>query len=201
MDFDKDLIHFDPRYLSNVNWWHIRPSVFLSLFDEGPSHERLGFSFIGSNIAMDYDPSIMDTLKKRPKHYRQKGLGMSSGDFRDMISYLRDLAKVTIWFIDYRLVQTTQNARISKERKGEASGQTQEDRNVQVPRELFRSDDFIYTEVKREDIGTSWVVSNDEVNSRETETAFDMFDALLLDDDDLDHLRVLACEPVAGRTP
>ncbi|KAL9562995.1 hypothetical protein ACKAV7_012737 [Fusarium commune] len=209
MDFDNDLIHFDPRWLGYVDWWHIRPSVFLSLFDEGPSHERLGFSFIGSNIAMDYDPSIMDTLKSCTVHCKQMGLEMSRGDFQDMISYLLYVAKLTIWYIDYSLVQATYAARTSEEGRGEPSQQTQDNRNVHAPREVFHSTDFIYTEVKREDIGTSWVVSNsnDEVNSGGTETAFDMFDilsidgALSLDNDDLGHFRVLACESVVGRMP
>ncbi|SCO56315.1 uncharacterized protein FFMR_13471 [Fusarium fujikuroi] len=201
VDFDNDLIHLDPRWLSHVDWWHVSPSVFLSLFDEGPSHERSGFSFVGSNIAMDYDPSIMDTLKNRRVHYNQIGLGMTRGAFQDMISYFLDVAKLTIWYIDYSLIRAQHFPRISEGRRG------QQNRNTDTPREIFRSNDFIYTEVKREDIGTAWFVSNgdDEADCGETETAFDMFDILSLDgalslgDDDLGHFRVLACEPVVGR--
>ncbi|KAF5569946.1 glutathione s-transferase omega 2 [Fusarium phyllophilum] len=200
MDFDNDLIHFDPRWLGSVDWWHISPSVFLSLFDERPSHERSGFSFIGSNIAIDYDPSIMDILKNRRVHYNQRGLRMTRGAFQDMIIYLLDVAKVTIWYIDYSLIQAQHTPRSSEEGGGRQD-------NVYATKEVFRSNDFVYTEVKREDIGTSWVVSNEETNSSGTETAFDMFDilsldgALSLDDDELGHFRVLACEPVDGRMP
>jgi hypothetical protein len=152
---------------------------------------------------MDYDPSIMDTLKNRKVHYNQIGLGMTRGLFEDMISYLLDVAKVTIWCIDYSLIRAQSIPITSDEGRG------QRDTNADTTREIFRSNDFIYTEVKREDIGTSWVVSNsnDEVNIGEAETAFDMFDILSLDDalslnnDDLVHLRVLASEPVAGRMP
>ncbi|RBQ81534.1 hypothetical protein FVER14953_20189 [Fusarium verticillioides] len=203
IDFDNDLIHFDPRWLSQVDWWHISPSVFLPLFDESPSNQRSGFSFIGSNVAMDYDPTIMDTLKNRKVHYNQIGLGMTRGVFEDMISYLLDVAKVTIWCIDYSLIRAQHIPRTSEEGRG------QQERNANPTREIFRSSDLIYMEVKREDIGTSWVVSNsnDEVNIGEAETAFDMFDllslsdALSLNNNDLGHLRVLACEPVAGRMP
>ncbi|KAF4956066.1 hypothetical protein FGADI_4091 [Fusarium gaditjirri] len=196
IDFDNDLIHFDPRWLSWVDWWHISPSVFLSLFDESPSHERLGFSFIGSNIAMDYDPSVLDTLRSRTVHSKRIGLEMSRGDFQDMISYLLDVAKLTIWYIDYSLIQAQHTPRISDEGRGKLNHQTKDD--VHSTREVFRSAHFIYTEVKRGDIGTSWVVSND---GDRPETAFDMFDILSTDNNNLSHLRVLACEPVAGRMP
>ncbi|KAF5630505.1 glutathione s-transferase omega 2 [Fusarium sp. NRRL 52700] len=201
IDFDNDLIHFDPRWLRHVEWWHISPSVFLSLFGEGIPHERSGYSFIGSNIAMDYDPSIVDALKQRKVHYNQIELGMTLGAFQDMITYLLDVAKVTVWYIDYSLIRAQHITRKSEEGRG------QQDRNAHNSREIFRSNDFIYTEVKREDLGTSWVVSssNDQVNGGETETAFDMLDtldvALSLDDDDLGQFRVLACESMVGRMP
>ncbi|KAG5766059.1 hypothetical protein H9Q72_005852 [Fusarium xylarioides] len=166
MDFDNDLIHFDPRWLGSVDWWHISPSVFLSLFGERPSHERSGFSFIGSNIAMDYDPSIMDILKNRRVHYNQRGLRMTRGAFQDMIIYLLDVAKATIWYIDYSLIQAQHTPRSSEEGVGRQD-------SVYATKEVFRSNDFVYTEVKREDIGTSWVVSNEGTNSSGTETAFD----------------------------
>ncbi|KAF4499808.1 glutathione s-transferase omega 2 [Fusarium agapanthi] len=77
IDFDNDLVHFDPRWLEHLDWWHINNSDFLSLFNERPSLERSGFKFIESNIAMDYDPSILDALKDRKVHYNQIGLGMT----------------------------------------------------------------------------------------------------------------------------
>ncbi|KAF5242893.1 hypothetical protein FANTH_8478 [Fusarium anthophilum] len=201
IDFDNDLVHFDPRWLEDLDWWHINSSDFLSLFDERPSLERSGFSFLGSNIALDYDPLILDAINDRKVHYNQIGLGMNIATFQDMITYLLEDAGVTVWFIDYSLIRAQHIARTPDEGRGESSQQTQDD--VDATREVFRSNDFIYTEVKRQDIGTSWVVSNndDEVNSGETETSFDMLDTLsgVVSDDDLGHCRILACESVVGR--
>ncbi|KAF4337474.1 glutathione s-transferase omega 2 [Fusarium beomiforme] len=204
IDFDKDLIHLDPRYLSDLDWWNTPTSVFLPLFDYRTDDDNnRQESFLGDNIALDYDPAIMDKLRFRTIHYRQKGLEMYSGEFEDMISGLIHPARLTLWFIDYRLVPTSQVNTISKENE-RPDQERPIDQDKQTPREVFRSNDFIYTEVKREDIGPRWRISDDQGAVGETETPFDMFDNLFLGglgSDELKELRVLACQPVAGRTP
>ncbi|KAF5680501.1 glutathione s-transferase omega 2 [Fusarium circinatum] len=203
IDPDNDLVHLDPRWLEHVDWLNIDDSGFLSLVDETPSLERSGFSFLGSNIAMDYDPSVFDYVNDHKFHYKQIGLGMDSATFQDLITYLTEIAEVTVWFIDYSLVRAQHITRSPDEGRAESSQQSKD--NVDATRDVFRSNDFIYTEVEREDIGTSWIVSNsdDEVNSGKKETAFDMLDtlSLILSDGNLGTFRVLACESVVGRMP
>ncbi|KAF4447246.1 glutathione s-transferase omega 2 [Fusarium austroafricanum] len=204
INHDKDLVHLDPRFLNDVDWWHLRTTVFVPLFDHRDSLDPgIEPSFIGDNIALDYDRSIIDTLEGRVRHYTQKYLQMYSGQFVDMISLLYDVAKRTIWFIDYGLVRATQ---ISTNTLQGNVGKIEGEPNVLSTREVFRSSDFIYTEVKREDVGLLWHISDDEVNNGATETAFDMFDVLrprfgdYLGIENFDRLRVLACQPAPGRT-
>ncbi|KAF9769357.1 hypothetical protein IL306_013237, partial [Fusarium sp. DS 682] len=151
IDFDKDLIHLDPRYLSDLAWWNMDISVFLPVFDfrsRGSKRER---NFLGDSIALDYDPLMMDKLKSRTIHYLQKGLEMNSEVFEDMICLLYEPAGLTIWFIDYRLVQTSQV--VTTESNKDPNQERRVGQSKHAPREVFRSNDFIYTEVKREDIG------------------------------------------------
>ncbi|SPJ72008.1 uncharacterized protein FTOL_01736 [Fusarium torulosum] len=203
IDFDKDLIHLDPRYLKNSDWFHLRQDCHLPLFDYRTTlRPEAKPSFIGDNVALDYDHSILDSFHERKVHYRKKELGMSVGDFNDMLSMLHGCAKRTIWFIDYGLSYQTTTEDVS-EKGEEATRRTRADRGSQPVRETFRSDDLIYTEVRREDIGPVWLPSNDEVNNSESSTAFDMFDFLVQQDrfdiEDFDRLRVLACQPLPGR--
>ncbi|KAF5001721.1 hypothetical protein FGRMN_834 [Fusarium graminum] len=204
IDFNKDLVHLDPRYLRNIDWFHLHNSVHLPLFDYRTAlSPDVKPSFIGDNIALDFDHSMVDVFDRKRVHYRQKELGMSIDDLNDMLSLLCGVAKRKIWFIDYGLVQSKQ---ILTDVAQEEDGPSQETQGIQNPhpvREIFRSNNFMYTEVKREDIGSRWLPRDDEAGNSQISNAFDMLDILpqqnVFDDEDLDRLRVLARQSLPGR--
>lgn len=204
IDFDKDLIHLDPRYLKNSDWFRLRQDCHLPLFDYRSTLElEAKPSFIGDNIALDYDHSILDACLERKVHYRKKELGMDVEDFNDMLIMLHGCAKRTLWFIDYGLVHIKATTEGVSENGKETTQMTQAGQDLLSARETFRSDDFKYTEVQREDIGPVWLPSNDEIENSESTTVFDMFDCLIqqgrFDVEDFDRLRVLACQSRPGR--
>ncbi|KAM0250288.1 hypothetical protein ACHAP5_002347 [Fusarium lateritium] len=203
IDFDRDLIHLDPRHLDYPSWAFLFPDCLLPLFDcRIPPRLNAKPSFIGDDIALDYDRSMLDVCLGRKVHYRKKGLGMSLKDLNRMLSILHYCAKRTVWFIDYGLLYQSTTESVSTKCDGPTEA-TRADLNSQPVRETFRSDDYIYTEVQREDIGPVWLPRNDEVENSEGSTVFDMFDDLVerghLDEEDFDQLRVLACQPRPGR--
>ncbi|KAF5662482.1 glutathione s-transferase omega 2 [Fusarium heterosporum] len=205
IDFDKDLVHLDPRYLRNIDWFHLHQGVNLPIFDyrTAPS-PNVKLSFIGDNIALDYDHSMVDILNRKRIHYRQKELGMSIDDFNDMLSLLCGVAKRTIWFIDYGFVQSAQIMKDVAEDEDGPSREIQAIRDQRPVREVFRSNNFVYTEVKREDVGSRWLSRNYEAGNGEISNAFDMLDILsqqnIFEDEDLGRLRVLARQSVSGRS-
>ncbi|KAM0196205.1 hypothetical protein ACHAPA_003512 [Fusarium lateritium] len=200
IDFDRDLIHLDPCHLNHLPLLDPLHDS-LPLFDcKITPRPKAKPSFVGENIALDYDVSILDVFLGRKVHYRKKELRMGWWDFRMILHRLLNGMKRTIWFIDYGLSYQNATENVSNREDGSTHG-TRADLNSQPVRETFRSEDFIYTEVQREDIGPVWLPRNDEVENSEGSTVFDMFDYLAdrLDTKDLDRLRVLACQPRPGR--
>ncbi|KAJ4267264.1 hypothetical protein NW762_003368 [Fusarium torreyae] len=210
IDVEQDLIHLDPRHLNRINWWNNFGTDFLCLFDRRTeSSPEAKPSFLGPNIALDYDRSIMDMLTDRMKHYRHKHFHMYSGNFIDMLGEIYDLANRTIWFIDYELVPIGHIAKDGPELPQSHESIQQNEKQVQrseESREIFRSGDCVYTEVKRQDIGVRWeITKNDEAWDGDNSTAFDMLDHLTqeagpqLGIENLDRLRVLARQSAPGR--
>ncbi|OBS25778.1 hypothetical protein FPOA_06313 [Fusarium poae] len=191
--YERDLIHLDPRYLcdlENIDWFRNSIDIFqLPVFDrrlEMGGNLVVRPSFVGSNIALDYDRSILDQFSSKMVHYRDKALRTRSVALFDMYVFLCETAQRTVWFIDYGLVPVPNRAVDS------------------LPvREIFRSGDCIYTEVKREDIGVLWQLSEyDKAYDDENHSAFDMlriFEAGPWELEDPSRLRVLACQPAPGR--
>ncbi|RGP73599.1 glutathione s-transferase omega 2 [Fusarium sporotrichioides] len=190
--YERDLIHLDPRYLcniENIDWFHVSNDIFQLVFDKRLEVEGdpvVKPSFVGTNIALDYDRSILDQFSSRKVHYREKSLEARSVDLFDMCLFLCETAQRTVWFIDHGLVLAPNRAVDT----------------AQV-REIFRSGNCIYTEVKREDIGVLWHLSEyDKAYDDENHTAFDMFRIFEEGSWELEDpscLRVLACQPAPGR--
>ncbi|RFN45579.1 glutathione s-transferase omega 2 [Fusarium flagelliforme] len=199
MDHRKDLIYLDPRYLMDIDWFHYLKSDFISIFDDRivtftPQIPEPGFA--GDDVALDYDRSISDTLMSKSRHYRQKNLEASLSNLIDMVWSLTTTSKRRVWFIDHALVP------VRKAPGDESHGEAKEGESPQVAREIFRSDDCIYTEVKREDIGTLWQFSDyEKAYDGENHHAFDMLDMITghINLWDFSMFRVLACESAPGR--
>jgi hypothetical protein len=198
--YERDLIHLDPRYLcniQNIDWFHLSSDIFeLPVFDKRLEDDPIVKpSFVGENIALDYDRSILDSFTSKKLHYRKKELETRSMDLLDMCLFLCNTARRTIWFIDYGLVPAPETA----------AGTSDDFQSVKHSlREVFRSDDFIYTEVKEEDIGLSWHLNDyDKACDGENHHAFDMFRIFEgpWELEDPSQLRVLACQPAPGRPP
>ncbi|KAJ4124258.1 hypothetical protein NW768_009617 [Fusarium equiseti] len=198
IDYQRDLIHLDPRYLNDVYWWNLlEEGNFLPLFDmriEDSSTAKR--SFVGDDIALDFDRSTYDTMRGKMVHFYQRNLQMYSSNFYDMVSLLASGAQRRVWFIDYALVPTA-------ERDGKVFREgTSSREEPPATREIFSSDDFIYTEVKSEDIGPLWRLSHyDNAYDGENHHAFAFLDHLrnLVHLEDPSLLRVLACQPAPGR--
>ncbi|RBR24251.1 uncharacterized protein FIESC28_02984 [Fusarium coffeatum] len=197
IDYQRDLIHMDARYLGEVDWFHLAESNFLPIFDmRAEDSSIVKLSFVGDNIAVDFDRSMYDGMEGGKTHFQQKSLQMYSSNFIDMVRLLINTAQRNVWFIDYGLVPVQNTA--EKGGKG-----TKSDDEPPVVRETFRSSDCIYTEVKFEDIGTLWRLSDyDKAYDGENHHAHDMLEILV---DEIYHsehfelLRVLACQPAPGR--
>ncbi|CAF3516933.1 unnamed protein product [Fusarium graminearum] len=191
--YDRDLIHLDPRHLcniENIDWFHASYNIFqLPILDKRLEVEGdpiVKPSFVGANIALDYDRSILDQFSSQKVHYREKALAARSVDLFDMIFFLCETAQRNVWFIDHGLIPAP-NAAI----------------DTAPVREVFRSGDCVYAEVKREDIGALWLLSDyDKALDDENHTAFDMFRTFeegSWELEDPSRLRVLACQTVSGR--
>ncbi|KAF4971274.1 hypothetical protein FSARC_1844 [Fusarium sarcochroum] len=204
----QDLIHLDPRHSDKIDWWtyydrgDFLPLLDIVIRDETSPEARP--SFFGPNLAFDYDRSMLDTFNRRRKHYRQAHFQMWSGLFMDMLTEIFN-SRQRMWFIDYELVRID-HAPIHDAESSEAHGETrpqneEQSQTAEDSREVFRSGDCIYTEVKRQDIGVRWeITKNDVAYDGDNGTAFDWIDHLTYErGEDPNRFRVLARQPVPGR--
>ncbi|KAF4995969.1 hypothetical protein FDECE_12630 [Fusarium decemcellulare] len=190
-----DLFYLDPRNMTLVDWWHHYAGDHAPLIDyRNDQDPEIKCSFFGQNIALDYDPTMLDVLLDRRTHFRRKDLGISSTSLIDMIEVFYEKACRTMWFIDHRLKPVSGNSTIA--------AKAIEGRNV------WYSDDTVFIEVKREDMGTRWILEPDADDASEgkNESVFDFVDSMFqmppyrLEDDGSDRLKVLACQARPGRT-
>ncbi|KAK7398075.1 hypothetical protein QQX98_012561 [Neonectria punicea] len=202
---DQDLFYLDARYLDAVDWFHHYAGDYVPLLDyRNGQNAAPKLSFIGLNIAVDYDPRMLDTLAGRPSHYCRKDLGMSTMSLIDMVDLLYELAARTLWVVDHRLRPISKAAQkiptIVPESEAESSTtDAQSSPNDQEVREAFYSGSSVLVEVRREDLGTSWIIDTEHDESDNGErSAFDFFDSLFevangaLEIGNSDRMRVLA---------
>ncbi|CEI63100.1 hypothetical protein FVEN_g351 [Fusarium venenatum] len=190
--YERDLVHLDSRYLymiENIDWFHAPNGIFqLPVFDNRRCHEvKPSFvGFVGENIALDYDCSIMDNFYSQKLHYQRKELKASFGEVLDTCCRLLKATQRTVWLVDYGLVPAPNTAA-----------------EPTAVREIFRSGDCSYTEVKSEDIGVLWhLVDYDRAYDGENHSAFGLVGIIeqsLFRPDGPSRLRVLACQPAPGR--
>ncbi|KPM37517.1 hypothetical protein AK830_g9036 [Neonectria ditissima] len=203
---EQDLLCLDPRYLDSVDWSnHVGgDDVPLINYRDGRHKDVPILSFLGQNIGLDYDPGMMDTLEERPTQYRRDDLRMSSTSLVTMVNLLYRIAGRTLWFIDHRLrpisptdKEPSTTAQGRRAILAEAGGRSLS--KDYKGREIFSSKNSTLIEVKREDLGTCWVIDteNDEPDVGER-SVFDfinpLFQAAAVDCNNPSRLRLLACQ-------
>ncbi|KAM5365170.1 hypothetical protein ACJZ2D_011157 [Fusarium nematophilum] len=207
----EDLIHLDSRHLDSVDWFHHYAGDHVPLIDykyEKPAVK--GPSFLGLNIAVDYDPRMLDTLAGRPVHYCRRDLGMSSMSLVDMVDVLHESAKRTLWFIDYRLAPLSPSTKASvstgsTEKDSPGAPESQSASNKRQQRQAFYSGESMLIEVKREEMPFWTINTAGEEPEAGKRSVFEFFDLLVqesngrLDIEDSDRLRVLSCQSASGQ--
>lgn len=203
----EDLMYLDPRHLDSVDWFHHYAGDPVPLIDYcGDDGTRTSPSFLGLNIAIDFDPRMVDMLANRPVHYCRGDLGMYSMSIVDMVDVLHESAGRTLWFIDHRL------RRRSPEGADSTSGMRSEEPEAEVPRsastpddnqQIFHADGYILVEVRREDMGL-WSIDTNDESINDASTVFDFFDVLFqtgygrLDIQNSTRMRVLAYQETSN---
>ncbi|KAI8716374.1 hypothetical protein NCS52_00930800 [Fusarium sp. LHS14.1] len=228
----EDLNYLDPRHLDSIDWFHHYagdpvPLIEYLIIREVMRQERRlnskkrefreflryrgedGSSFLGFNIAIDFDPRMMDALANRPVHYCRGDLGMRSMSIIDMVDVLHENAARTLWFIDHRL------RRRSPESAGPTSDMHSEGPETEAPgsastldanRQIFHADGYILVEVRREDMGL-WAIDINDKPGNDSCTVFDFFDVLFqtangrLEIQDSPYMRVLAYQATSNEAP
>ncbi|RTE76719.1 hypothetical protein BHE90_008793 [Fusarium euwallaceae] len=206
----EDLIYLDPRYLDSVDWFHHYAGDPVPLIDYcGDDGTRTTPSFLGLNIAIDFDPRMVDMLANRPVHYCRGDLGMYSMSMVDMVDVLHESAGRTVWFIDHRLrpaAPDTSNANMgvrSKEAEAETPTATSK---LDAKRQVFHADGYMLVEVQREDMGL-WSIDINDESGNDASTVFDFFEVLFqtgygrLDIQNSSRMRVLAYQSTSGEAP
>lgn len=167
LDYGQDLIFLDPRDLDSVSWFQLyvrdlcaedrTPLVDFPRYDDDGRRA----SFIGDDIAVEYDPRMMDEVDGKQVHYCRKDLGLSSMSLYDMVDVFHDRAKRRFWFVDYRLQPLSA-----------ASTKIQ-------GRERFYTSNAVLIEVDSKDLNSSWITATENVDpDANKQTVFDFFHVL-----------------------
>lgn len=195
-----DLICFMPLKLDQVDWWHHYAGDGVPLVD-GDRGVSNGRSFLGLNVAVNYDPMLMQVLKGRTTRNQcpHTWSGESESFLVDMVDLFHENTGRTLWFMDFRLRRREPHqSDLQQQLPVSPAGDAQDRERV-----VFYTDDCLFVEVKRDDI-PDWTVDDDDDGAQET--VFDMFDLLhqnydgRLEIDHSDRMRVLACEVRPGKT-
>ncbi|RSL77500.1 hypothetical protein CEP51_009018 [Fusarium floridanum] len=166
-DYGQDLIFLDPRGFDLTDWFYLYVRDFCAQdrtpLVDFPSHDDTGrrASFIGNDIAVEYDPRMMDEIEGKQAHYCRRDPGMTSIALFDMVDVFHDRAKRRVWFVDYRLQPLSA-----------ASTKIQ-------GRERFYTSNAVLIEVDPNDLNSSWITSteNAELDANKP-TVFEFFHRL-----------------------
>ncbi|KAF4972962.1 hypothetical protein FZEAL_9462 [Fusarium zealandicum] len=202
----QDLIHLDARYMSSVDWFHHYAGDSVPLLDYRALPNQVPKpSFLGLDIAVDYDPTMLDTVGGKHVHICRKDLGMYSMSLVDMVDVLHESAGRTIWFIDYRLRSSALPLAEPSSNSQDSAGPRPSPK-LKSPRVKFHSGSSVLIEVTRQDMDTgSWTIDVENCQSDSgNRLVFEFFDALFreangrLDIENSDRLRALACQGAPG---
>ncbi|EEU42844.1 uncharacterized protein NECHADRAFT_84118 [Fusarium vanettenii 77-13-4] len=159
-------------------------------------------SFLGPNIAIDYDPYMFDQWLPASTHLRRPDVKWNAMGLSHMMELFHHQAKRTLWFIDYRLRSIDSHYASREILSGESVLRSSDGQE----RAIFRSNELVLIEVKPDD-RDKWYMDTSSYESRGARyTAFDFFRLLArsgygnLEIDGFRRLRVLACQAAPGKT-
>lgn len=197
-----DLVYFKPISLDDVDWWHHYAGDDVPLVDyRGEADSIPKPSFLGLDVAFDYDRGMYDVLAGRTVYHCAHVKGVHSMSIIDMIDVFHESAARTVWFVDHRLRRRGSPSGGSPLALQRELGHSSRDKGtLNTERQAFHSVNRTFTEVRRDDM-MEWT-AGDELEDKET--VFDFFDLLesesngRLEIQGSNRLKVLACEAMPG---
>lgn len=198
---NRDMILLQPLAINSVDWFHHYAWNDVPLIDYRSRRDaKPEPAFLGMDLAFEYHPAMYDVLVDRMmNHCRHNSPQISTMSLIDMVDLFYEDALRTMWFIDYRLRrrrETTNTTTTTTTAGSTAAGDGE--------RAIFRSEDYIFTEILRDDM-QHWELSGEnEIEGEERKTTFDFFDVLFggvsprLELDPIGRIKVLACEIAPG---
>ncbi|KAM0425181.1 hypothetical protein ACHAPT_009498 [Fusarium lateritium] len=203
INHDRDLFCLDSRYLGFINCFRPFGPDFPAFAEEsGDGRYVAKPSFLGPNIAFDYDPCMLDQILGGITHFRRPDVEWYAMLLSTMIELFHDQVQRTLWFIDYRLQPVDPEYASHAISSGESALPSSDGQE----RAIFRSGDSVLIEVKQEDM-SKWTIDTSGYQSPGAEyTAFEFFRRLSevgyggLELDGYSRLRVLASLAAPGKT-
>ncbi|UPK94792.1 hypothetical protein LCI18_005727 [Fusarium solani-melongenae] len=210
INHDRDLFCLDSRHLGSLDWlqslrYCIRCSTpdFPACMQESENGDLVANpSFLGPNIAIDYDPYMFDQWLPASTHLRRPDVEWNAMRLSYMMELFHQHANRTLWFIDYRLRPIDPDYASREILSGESVLRSSDGQE----RAIFRSNELVLIEAKPDD-KDKWFIDTSDYQSRGARyTAFDFFRLLArsgygsLEIDEYRRLRVLACQAAPGKT-
>ncbi|KAJ4200522.1 hypothetical protein NW767_007585 [Fusarium falciforme] len=210
INHDRDLFCLDSRHLGSLDWlqslrYYIRRSTpdFPACMEESEDGDLVANpSFLGPNIAIDYDPYMFDQWLPASTHLRRPDVEWNAMRLSYMMELFHHHAKRTLWFIDYRLRPIDPDYASREILSGESVLRSSDGQE----RAIFRSNELVFIEAKPDD-RDKWYIDTSGYESRAARyAAFDFFKLLAksgygyLEIDGYRRLRVLACQAAPGKT-
>ncbi|KAM0415701.1 hypothetical protein ACHAPT_013341 [Fusarium lateritium] len=196
---DQDLFYLDPRYMDRLDWFHHSGQDFPACEVYWNRKTLARPSFLGRDIAMDYDPSMLDQYLRHPTHFRRPEVEWWAMTLQEMIEMLHDVMGRRLWFIDYRL-RPVDPVSMDVTILESLSSRGQQERAV------FHSGDSVLIEVRQEDVD-NWSVDTTGYESESAKhSPFEWFTQIyegVLGDIRVDRskgMRVLARLAAPGKT-
>lgn len=210
INYDRDLFCLDSRHLGSLDWLQnlrdcIRRSTpdFPARMEESEDGGLVANpSFLGPNIAIDYDPYMFDQWLPASTHLRRPDVEWNAMRLSYMMELFSFQVKRTLWFIDYRLRPVDPDYAKLEILSGESVLRSSDGQE----RAIFRSDEVVLIEVKPDDRDKWYIAASDYQSRASGYTAFDFFKLLArsgygyLEIDEYRRLRVLACQAAPGKT-
>ncbi|KAL2680540.1 hypothetical protein Neosp_008142 [[Neocosmospora] mangrovei] len=118
-------------------------------------------SFLGPNIAIDYDPYMFDQWLPASTHLRRPDVTWNAMRLSHMMELFHHQAKRTLWFIDYRLQSIDPHYASHEILSGESVLRSSDGQE----RAIFRSSEVVLIEVKPDD-RDKWYMDTSSYESR-----------------------------------
>ncbi|RSL45204.1 hypothetical protein CEP53_010883 [Fusarium sp. AF-6] len=169
INHDRDLFYLHSRHLGSLDWLQsLRSSIRRSIPDFSACIEKsedgswlANPSFLGPNIAIEYDPSMFDQWLPGTTHFRRPGVEWNAMRLSFMMELFNHHAKRTLWFIDYRLKPIDPDYASREILSGESMLCLSDGKE----RAIFRSSELVFIEAKPDD-RDKWYIDTSGYQSR-----------------------------------